>query len=701
MSRSILRGFKTTLASLILDDIQLNRNSYYYFIGKTDPWQTTSDVPPQALQQNLNTEIEARNNAQFFKKINPNDVTLVVPRRDWVSGEVIPQWDHRIDMTPVIYYRVVEVDKQYEVFVCLDNGGNAPSTVKPTTTTLNWFKTSDGYTWKYVYTVPQFKYRNFVQTNYMPVQLQLSDSFYNRGQLTQINVIDGGIDYVSDIDTYITIDDPTHPAADTCVYVVQNVASNGKILTLQAQNRGKNYTDCVLIQSSQTGIGALLSPVINDTSTSDGVVTDVAILDGGIGYAVGDVFTAKIGMAKLIPIVAGSGELIDIYIVDGGYGYTISPTLHINHISSSSSAITGITPETATAEAVVYGGKIIKCNITQRGKYYPTTRQTTLTILGDGKNASAIPVVQNGKIVDVIMADIGSGYSYANIHIGGNGTGAQLIASLATNDFNSRQSIIEQTAIAGAIHSIKLNDTTYNYNKQPSIQIEGDGTGCTAVVHFNSDTKQIKRIEVTNPGYGYTYANVTLTPHSSDVGTIAASATAILSPTGGHGANIVEQFQADTLAISQSLNVDNALVDMERSFRQFGIVRNPKTTIVGKIFRGNKDICAYNIEYTPTQAIILQAGDKIKMSTGGSQTTYLVLSATDSTAMLQPITTSPRQPLGVLTNANNPLTLYTCTAVLKEPVVDKYTGQLLYLANEAPFQFMENQGILIKTFLKF
>jgi hypothetical protein len=44
---------------------------------------------------------------------------------------------------------------------------------------------------------------------------------------------------------------------------------------------------------------------------------------------------------------------------------------------------------------------------------------------------------------------------------------------------------------------------------------------------------------------------------------------------------------------------------------------------------------------------------------------------------------------------------YTSTKILKYPEVNKYSGKLLYISNEAPFSFSEEQGITIKTFLQF
>jgi hypothetical protein len=63
-----------------------------------------------------------------------------------------------------VFYVVTD---EYNVYQCLDNDNNTPSTVKPTGTTVDAIQTSDGYIWKFLYTIPIALRNKFFQS-YMP-----------------------------------------------------------------------------------------------------------------------------------------------------------------------------------------------------------------------------------------------------------------------------------------------------------------------------------------------------------------------------------------------------------------------------------------------------------------------------------------------------------------------------------------------------
>jgi len=78
-----------------------------------------------------------------------------------------------------------------------------------------------------------------------------------------------------------------------------------------------------------------------------------------------------------------------------------------------------------------------------------------------------------------------------------------------------------------------------------------------------------------------------------------------------------------------------------------------------------------------------------------------VVTISGDEVILEPITANSLSPNGNLFAVDNPARTYTCNKIVSSPIVDKYSGKLLYISNENPFAFTENQGLLIKTFLKF
>lgn len=127
-------------------------------------------------------------------------------------------------------------------------------------------------------------------------------------------------------------------------------------------------------------------------------------------------------------------------------------------------------------------------------------------------------------------------------------------------------SSVESAAIDGAIQFIRVDNQGIQYGSSPTIVIEGDGTGCVAVPVVSSG--RIIEIEVTNPGSGYTYADIKIYGEGSD-----AAATAMISPKGGHGSNAVRELGAFFLTVSVELLGDSEGFPAWSTYRQIGLIR--------------------------------------------------------------------------------------------------------------------------------
>ena len=108
-----------------------------------------------------------RRNILFMKSITPNDVSLMINRNDWVSGTVYDQYDPTADMTTKNWY--VFSPTNNSVYACVKNGDGSQSTIIPNTTAPEVEIFSDGYEWRYLYTVSSDK-QKFVDSSYIPIQ---------------------------------------------------------------------------------------------------------------------------------------------------------------------------------------------------------------------------------------------------------------------------------------------------------------------------------------------------------------------------------------------------------------------------------------------------------------------------------------------------------------------------------------------------
>ena len=110
----------------------------------------------------------------------------------------------------------------------------------------------------------------------------------------------------------------------------------------------------------------------------------------------------------------------------------------------------------------------------------------------------------------------------------------------------------------------------------------------------------------------------------------------------------------------------------------------------------NKDLITYKVSFTSTLDLLK---DEILV---GAQTEYRVIHVDTNTDLvyLQPTNLKYISPVGSLSAKNDMMRIYNCESVLIDPIVDKYTGRVLYSSNENPFAFNTNQGIVIRTFLE-
>lgn len=275
---------KETLLDL-LADIADSANNYYVAVSKPTDWNDSD-----AALTPLNTEREIRNarlNMMSVKNVEAS--SLVIPRYNWSLGAVYQGYNDNISSHPVLnpYYVMTE---ENQVYICLEPGRNATtgaaiaSTVKPTGTLTTPFKTSDGYIWKFCYSVGALRASNFLAANFIPIELYTSfdsaspaDHVEQVGirnaavpkQITGFTIVSGGSGFTS-TPTVTVVGNGTNAKATatvsggTITKVVVKDSSDGSL----ALGSGYDYAHTVV--SGGGGTGANIRPILGPR--------------GGLGY---------------------------------------------------------------------------------------------------------------------------------------------------------------------------------------------------------------------------------------------------------------------------------------------------------------------------------------------------------------------------------------------------------------------------------
>ena len=204
----ITDDFKVNQVEQLLESFSETEKTYYYmFFGRHIPWP--GGVVPEVDRSKNTLDVESYNHMQFAKRIQPTDVAPTILRHDWVSGTVYTQYDHRDpDLSKTSFYVGVLEGTNYNVFKCLFNNNGAPSTVAPsfaafsnietadTETYDGYYETSDGYQWKYMFTVDEADLMKFATSRFIPVfaNNEVSD-FAVSGSIDVVNIENGGVGY--------------------------------------------------------------------------------------------------------------------------------------------------------------------------------------------------------------------------------------------------------------------------------------------------------------------------------------------------------------------------------------------------------------------------------------------------------------------------------------------------------------------------
>ena len=179
MAAIISNNFRSLNAKGFIEDIRSELSNVYIGVGKSTAWQDASpsltDFTDSGAPSPLDTidDInQARANMVGIKLIKNNEVSHVVPRYDWVAGEIFDTWESNDkDIYDGESKKFYCLTNDFKVYKCLDRPSNVTVVSDvPTKVQAEPFTTADGYVWKYMYTIIAADSEKFLTRSYMPVK---------------------------------------------------------------------------------------------------------------------------------------------------------------------------------------------------------------------------------------------------------------------------------------------------------------------------------------------------------------------------------------------------------------------------------------------------------------------------------------------------------------------------------------------------
>ena len=269
MSSIITNNFSTLIAQQFINILDVGANSYlplsrkaYVFatLGKQTVWNQNDTAPTPG--QSTRDLIDFSDRAIAAKRIDLDSVSFVVPRYNWTSGIIYSRYGCTVCPIGTPFY---VLNSKGQVFKCLDNNGNTPSTDQPelflSATSLEepYFVTSDGYKWKYLYTLSSNQRQKFLNDEWMPVTFNrfVKAAAINRS-IDIIRLTNSGNNYVDGPNqNIITLEGDGRNAV-----LKANVVA-GQVVDIAIQNRGQDYTKANLSFTDIVGgVGTGASAVV-------------------------------------------------------------------------------------------------------------------------------------------------------------------------------------------------------------------------------------------------------------------------------------------------------------------------------------------------------------------------------------------------------------------------------------------------------
>jgi len=260
MAAIITNKFRINNAEQFVESFsETNNTTYYLFIGRSHSWASDVDAQGNTINEGTDASPPTPNDdvtSEFYnyddmlgaKLIASTDVTHCIPRRNWATGTTYDHYEHNISAantansgaTNLFDSTFVVINSVFAVYKVIDNDGNTASTVEPTSTSNSIFTTSDGYKWKYMYSLTSAETLNFMSTDFMHISTDstVSAAAVN-GALDTIEIVAGGSSYNTGSGTTITA---IPIRGDGANGVASVVISSGAISVATITTAGTGYT---------------------------------------------------------------------------------------------------------------------------------------------------------------------------------------------------------------------------------------------------------------------------------------------------------------------------------------------------------------------------------------------------------------------------------------------------------------------------
>lgn len=523
-----------SLAEAVYKDLVTRSSNYYYFLGKTLEW--ADDFNPPYPVDSLAYEKAVRREIITLKKINPSDVSFVIPRRNWQAETIYDMFDDEYS-NEILGIDVVDGGFEYSSLptIAISGGGGSGASFSAIVQDgkiigVDTISKGDGYgsvptvtlsggggsgaVLRAVINKPfsgATKLENstfYVMTDDFNVYKCLDNNGNSRSTNkplgTDINPIVAADGYIWKYMYNVPINLRNKFLTESQIPVVSALTnqfySNGSLESISISNRGRDYTFAAV------------------TVVGDGYREgeQIFLLSVNISNAGANYFNPTVTISDPVPdafsFISEAGVFLGQYIYNDQFDFyevvtpgsfsTTQPTHRFGIVQNGTAALKFVGTR-ARATATVTGAPVSNIIVTAGGSGY-TVDGTSVTIsapeLVGGITATAVVAVDgSGTITNISVLEAGSGYLNApTVDIVGDGSLAEATSILG-------DSTVSAINFIGAVREVDIINPGKGYIKPPTVTfVGGGGSGATAIPKMETGAGSVLFTTITNSGDNYT-----------------------------------------------------------------------------------------------------------------------------------------------------------------------------------------------------
>jgi hypothetical protein len=177
MSTISTLDFRVQNAKNFIDSLygEEGENDAYVFIGKPTPWED-ENRPPVPIN-NLEHFYDVYHQMLSLRRIQGNECFPMFRRITWQSGSIYDYYRHDYSVVNPAFSgaTILEnanfyvINSKNDVYVCLFNSNNLPSSVEPSNDNYDPFFTTDGYQWLKLFSIKSQVLYDYSTLNFLPV----------------------------------------------------------------------------------------------------------------------------------------------------------------------------------------------------------------------------------------------------------------------------------------------------------------------------------------------------------------------------------------------------------------------------------------------------------------------------------------------------------------------------------------------------